>query len=292
MKDLFKKFLIFWYKQIQEFTIRHQKFTNRSRLFRSFRRRSIIYIQSKCSSNFLVLDGRQMHVDHDEYLKILFEDSSIMAKFVKNNIKKGDIVLDLGANIGYWTCLLAELVGKNGHVYAFEPEPHNFQLLKKNVEINKYQNVTLEQKAISNKNGKTNLFISDVKTDHRIYDWSGNQESIEVDMIQLDDYFVNNKINIDYIKSNLQGADFAAVQGMRHLIKNSKNIKMIVEYHPDTLIEFGFDPNEFINFLINENFILYDVGENKMDKLISDQIFQKYVIGKGNGTSFLCLKKI
>ena len=282
-------FFIYCYKKTQEFTIRHQKYSN-TRYFRSFRRRLINYVQSRYSSNFLVLDGRKMQVDEDEYLKILFENESIMTKFVQSNIKKGDIVLDLGANIGYWTCLLAELVGEDGRVYAFEPEPHNFELLKKNIEINNYTNVTLEQKAISNKTGKTKLFISDVKTDHRIYDWSGNQKSMEVDVVSLDDYFKDKETGVDYIKSNLQGADFAAVQGMSNLLKDSKNLKMIVEYHPDTLKEFGFDHKEFVNYIVGEGFTLYDVGENNMEKIAVNKIFDKYALGKGLGTSFLCLK--
>ena len=159
------------------------------------------------------------------------------------------------------------MVGEDGRVYAFEPETHNFELLKKNIEINNYTNVTLEQKAISNKTGKTKLFISDVKTDHRIYDWSGNQKSMEVDVVSLDDYFKDKETGVDYIKSNLQGADFAAVQGMSNLLKDSKNLKMIVEYHPDTLKEFGFDHKEFVNYIVGEGFTLYDVGENNMEKI-------------------------
>lgn len=231
-----------------------------------------------------------MHVDKDEYLKLLLEQDSIMTKFVKKEIKKGDNVLDLGANIGYWTCLLAELVGEKGHVYAFEPEPNNFQLLKKNVEINGYKNVTLEQKAVSDKTGKIKLFISDVKTDHRIYDWSGHQNSIEIDAVRLDDYFKDREIIINYIKSNLQGADFAAVQGMSAMIKRSKDLKMIVEYHPDTMLEFGSDPKEFVQVLVGEGFKLYDVGSCEMKPIEPNEIFKEYAPGKNLGTSFLCTR--
>ena len=281
--------LLFWYKKTQEFTIKHNTLAT-NRFFRSYRRRCINCVQSKCSSNFIVLEGRKMHVDKDEYLKLLLEQDGIITKFVKKVIKKGDVVLDLGANIGYWTCLLAELVGDKGHVYAFEPEPNNFQLLKKNVEINNYKNVTLEQKAVSNKTGKTKLFISNVKTDHRIYDWSGHQDSIEVDVVRLDDYFKGKEITINYIKSNLQGSDFAAVQGMLSLIKRIKNLKMIVEYHPDTILEFGSDPKEFIEILINEGFRLYDVGSCKMEPIEPNEIFKKYVLRRNLGTSFLCIR--
>ncbi len=54
--------------------------------------------------------------------------------------------------------IFAKLVGENGKVYTFEPDPTNFALLKKNVEINGYENVVLVQKAVSNKNGKLKLF--------------------------------------------------------------------------------------------------------------------------------------
>lgn len=284
-----KKILFYWYKKTQELTIKNERLAS-NRLFRSYRRRCINYVQSKCSSNFIILEGRKMHVDRDEYLKLLLEQDSIMTKFVKKEIKEGDTVLDLGANIGYWTCLLAELVGDKGHVYAFEPEPNNFELLKKNVEINGYRNVTLEQKAVSNKTGKTKLFISDVKTDHRIYDWFGHQDSIEIDAVRLDDYFKGKKVIIAYIKSNLQGADFAALQGMLSLIKEAKNLKMIVEYHPDTMLEFGSEPREFIDLLTYEGFKLYDVGRCEMKPIVPHEIFKKYAPGKNLGTSFLCIR--
>jgi len=295
MKDskmlLTKKVLLYCYKKTQEFTIRHRKLAN-TRLFRSYRRRCINYVQSKCSSNFIVLDGRKMYVDEEEYLKLLLEHDGIMTKFVKNEIKKGDVVLDLGAHIGYWTCLLAELVGDKGHVFAFEPEPHNFQILQKNVEMNNYKNVTLEQKAISNKTGKISLYISNVSTDHRIYDFPGNQNSIEVDVVRLDDYFKDKEVSINYLKSNLQGADFAAIQGMQLLLKRSKNLKMIVEYHPDTLQEFGFNPSEFIETLVNEGFRLYDVGRCEIKPIEPSKVLEKYPpSGKNIGTSFLCIRQ-
>src|SRR4030042_7144688 len=56
----------------------------------------------------------------------------------KTMVKEGDVVLDMGANIGYFTILAARLVGKKGKVYSFEPEPRNYSYLKKNIELNKY----------------------------------------------------------------------------------------------------------------------------------------------------------
>ena len=88
----------------------------------------------------------------------------------KKEIEKGDTVLDLGSHIGYYTLIAAELVGEKGKVFAFEPEPTNFVLLKKNIKINNYQNVIPVQKAVSNKNGKGRLYLKEKKTQNRIYD--------------------------------------------------------------------------------------------------------------------------
>ena len=74
--------------------------------------------------------------------------------FVKDMIKEGDIVIDIGAHIGYYTLLFSKLVGKTGKVFAFEAHPDNFTLLKQNVETNGYTNVVVENKAVSNYNGK------------------------------------------------------------------------------------------------------------------------------------------
>ena len=73
-----------------------------------------------------------------------------MTDVVTKEIQPGDTVLDLGANIGYFTLLFAKLVGNNGIVFAFEPEPQNIALLTKNIKINNYKNVTLVPKAVSN----------------------------------------------------------------------------------------------------------------------------------------------
>ena len=103
--------------------------------------------KTKIGNNILYLDSNDsMHLSFNpNYEKDEFD-------LVKRTIKKGDVVLDIGANIGVYTVLFAEIVGDKGRVYAFEPDPKNFALLKKNIEINKYKNVVLINKAVLNKN--------------------------------------------------------------------------------------------------------------------------------------------
>src|SRR2546430_7594739 len=63
-----------------------------------------------------------------------YEQENIL--FFKRNIKKGDCVVDIGAQIGLMTKIFSDLVGKEGKVYAFEPEAQTFELLKKTISIN------------------------------------------------------------------------------------------------------------------------------------------------------------
>src|SRR2546427_3878451 len=144
--EVLKKLLLYWYKKHESFAAQHD-WAWRFKPSASYLGRTKTLVLSYCKSDLIKLDGRSMHIPENEYLHVVvLEDGGLDNKVVKKIVKKGDTVLDLGANIGYWTCLLADLVGVTGRVFAFEPSPYNFQLLKKNVEMNGYKNVTLEQK--------------------------------------------------------------------------------------------------------------------------------------------------
>jgi FkbM family methyltransferase len=185
-------------------------------------------------------------------------------EIVKKEIKNGNVVVDIGANIGYYTLIFANLVGKEGKVFAFEPSPDNFALLQKNIEINNYQNVKLEQIAVSNKSGKTKLYLTVNPGDNRIYDLHDNSNSLEVVTIRMDDYFSSYDGKIDFIKMDIQGAEWAAIQGMPLLLKKNKNIKILTEFCPPLIKGFKIEPAEFLKLLLKHNFKIYNINTRKM----------------------------
>ena len=112
----------------------------------------------------LEVQGHRMYVDGQDVgvapilvVKGVYEEG--VTRVFKNEIKPGAVVLDIGANIGYHTLTAARLVGQDGKVFAFEPEPSNFDLLVRNVKINGYSKVIPVQKARSSKRGRARLFL-------------------------------------------------------------------------------------------------------------------------------------
>lgn len=234
-----------------------------------------------------------MNLDKNDSLRLsLIGQDKGKEKFLKKYIKEGDIVLDLGANIGYFTCMFAQRVGKNGKVFAFEPEEYNFGILEKNIKENNFVNTILEKKAVSNKKGIVKMYLSESTVDHRIYDSFEDKEHVNVETIILDEYFKNNE-EINFVKSNIQGSDFAAIMGMTKIIDRSKNLKIMTEFDPGMISGFGMEPSEFIDFLIGKKFKIYDMpayGEEVIP-ISKNELFKKYSVEKRNGTNLFCVKE-
>src|SRR5262249_36182110 len=141
---------------------------------------------------------------------------------LQNQLRPGDVVVDVGANIGYYTLLFARCVGPRGRVFAFEPDQTNFDLLRRNVERNGYTNVTLVRKAVAAQSGKLRLYLcEDNKGDHRTYDSHDGRPSLEIDAVSLDDYFAGERGSIALIKMDIQGAEEGALRGMRRLLADN-----------------------------------------------------------------------
>jgi FkbM family methyltransferase len=192
----------------------------------------------------------------------------LTTELFKKVVKDGDIVVDLGANIGYYTLLAARLVGKKGRVYAFEPEPINYSLLIKNIELNGYDNIVPVQKAISNITGTIRLFLRDKHPDgHTIYQPNEKTGLIEVESVTLDEFFEDKKCSINVIKMDIEGAEMAAFLGMERLLKESENLKMFVEFYPHAIKRSGVSPEDFICMLLKDyGFSILAIGDHTKDK--------------------------
>lgn len=232
--------------------------------------------------------------DKDSLLLSVFPDFSPgITKVITKNIKEGMTVIDAGAHIGFFTLLLAKLVGESGKVYAIEPNGANLKLLTQNVKSNGYKNVEIIRGAVTDKGKKVKLNISNESTsEHKIT--SANNENFKrfeyVDAVVLDKLAGSRKI--DFIKMDIQGAEILAFCGATKLLKRSKNLKMIIEFWPWGLHRSGKSPNELITILKKYGTLrLLDAESGKLSKL-ADQNYEKYINDKYYGFDLFFERKM
>jgi FkbM family methyltransferase len=218
-------------------------------------------------------------------------------KLFKENIKSGDVVVDIGAHIGYYTLIAAAIVGKKGRVYAFEPNHKNFQILKKNVEENNYKNIVLINKAVSNRNKKGFLFLNSENTgDHRVFDSKDSRKVETIQTITLDKYFDNKEKEIHMLKMDIQGSEANAFQGGIKIIKKSKNIKIISEFQPALIKMSGMSAKKYLHLLRQVGFKIYniDIHIDKITKITSDSnllaAYPDSDLSQTNFTNIFCKK--
>ena len=221
------------------------------------------YMIEHCKTNETVVNGYKMLLDKNDVMHFsLFNYEPIETEIVKTNVKKNDIVVDVGANIGYYTLLMAK---NNASVFSYEPEPQNFTLLKKNVILNNFSsNVRLYNKAVSNFHGNSKLVLSDHSTgQHKLNKNRFGTKSIDVEVTKLE------LDKIDFAKIDVEGAELLVLQGMK-ILPN----KMLVEFQSTNLKESGSNYKDFFNFL--EKYTIKEISkkgivEPDYDRLIKNE---------------------
>ena len=244
------------------------------------------FLSYNLKPDWVEIEGEKMYLDDVDSLCLSINGihEKIITNLIKKEIHSGDVVLDIGAHIGYYTLQFANLVGPTGKVYAFEPEPKNFELLKKNVQINKHDNVVLIQKIVSDKDGIVEFFISKFDSiGNKLFKSNGEHETkeyaIKIESTTLDEYFKDSKEKIDFIKMDIQGGEGKATLGMKNLLKENKNLKIVQEWWPDGLKQNHTNPEDHLKFLRHIGYKFYEIdGTIKKDILpiTIEQLLGKY----------------
>ncbi len=199
---------------------------------------------------------------------------------MQQHIKKGDIVLDIGANIGFYTKILSGLVGETGKVYAFEPDKKNFSYLQQNA--GNLKNVELINKAVSDKTGMITLYQSDLlNVDHKTYATENYTSKTEIECIALDDLIPDHKV--DFIKIDIQGFEYFAFKGMKEIFNANDNLKIITEFYPLGLYNAKIKASDFLELLWENGFIVYKTENEIMREFLKSDI-EKYTAVKDEYT--------
>jgi FkbM family methyltransferase len=196
----------------------------------------------------------------------------------KDIVGAGMTVIDIGANIGYFTMIAGKRVGNNGKVFSFEPEENNFSFLKSNVDLNNFKNINIFKLALSDTAERKNLFISPRNTGaYSLVDNRRTNIKVEIETVKLDDILkTNNTTKVDIIKMDIEGGEYRALQGMKDALENNPEIKIITEFYPNALRRFGYEPIEMLTLLKKLGFNLQEIDEDSK-KLIPINDFDIFI---------------
>lgn len=180
-------------------------------------------------------------------------------------IQSGSTILDVGANMGYFTKEFAYLHNSSCKVFGFEPFDYNFDILKK--VTNKFKNVTIEKLALSNKNGEEDIYIP-VKNKGKIGPGLvhlGKEEDRDfiikkIQTQKLDDYVKEKNIEkIDFIKCDVEGAEYLVFEGGLNIIRSSKPT-VFCEINEEYLQRLECSASDIFNLFKNMGYSIYKVN--------------------------------
>jgi len=171
-------------------------------------------------------------------------------------LRPGNKVIDVGANLGWFTLLSAALVGEEGRVIALEPEPHTFSFLKRSIERNHFANVLPLKQVASDLDGTRTLFLhqDDTLGNSIVRDFGSG--GTEVSSTKLDTLARNYGLDtIDLVKVDAEGAEPEVISGMQRLIAEGRVSRMILEWNPKE-----WTPHQAICQMLFEKFDVFSIN--------------------------------
>ena len=187
-------------------------------------------------------------------------------RLLRQIIKPGMAVIDAGAHVGYYTLLAARQVGPTGRVYAFEPEPANYDLLLRNIQRNEYTNIVAVNAALSRGVGQATLYLTGLDNGRHSLFRHGlpQQGSVIVEITTLDAFLESEGgTRVDLVKVDVEGSEADVLKGMEQLLRKPGELKLILEFNPALLRSVGLDPLQFLNRPADWGFNVHWIDEKK-----------------------------
>lgn len=198
-------------------------------------------------------------------------------------------VVEIGANLGYFTNLFQILVGPNGKLHAFEPVPSTFKQLESCISNGK-NNCTLHNLAAGSEAGEVIFYVPQndhgqaTMSAHDCNSWKSREiAEVTCTVIKLDEFTpICSLKKIDFIKIDAEGAELPSLQGAEHILRKHKPI-LFVEGCKAWMQSFGYSPKELDSFIRSVGYYKFEVVDRKVYTITS---IENFLQGKGLEESF------
>lgn len=205
-----------------------------------------------------------------QYVYLSGSYEPMTASVIEKLLKPGDSVLDVGANVGFFTLLAASKIGSTGHVYAFEPVPSVRSALEYNLSLNLFDNVTIYAKAVSDITGT--VVINEGPEGHKGLSSMRPLESVtrqhNIESVAINDITAElGKICL--IKIDVEGAELLALRGMVQLLNRDRPY-LVIEFTDAFLKSFGHTDVMLRSFLEENGYTLWLIESTGLVVLNND----------------------
>jgi len=211
----------------------------------------------------LVRNPRKSIIGRSILLEKVWEPE--VTRFISSRIKPDMIVLDIGADIGYYTLLFSKLVGPKGKVYSFEPIPKAKWYLDKNIKNNKLNNVRTFSFALFDRSGRMCLEDPFIKSKINLSKKILGKNDIMVETKIFDNWRLKNvKEKTDLVKIDTEGSEMNILRGMKATLQK-EHPAILVEVHPYQLKSFGFTARDLVQFLTTFAYKITPINKKTID---------------------------
>ena len=187
-------------------------------------------------------------------------------RLVRSLLRPGSVFCDVGANIGYYSLLAASIVGDEGRVLAFEPDPDHADLIERSAQLNRFSRISVHPLALAAEKGRATL--------HRNASNAGNQsllaenvsdrgEAIEVEVSTLDGELakVLGDRPVDLLKIDTEGAEGLVLSGAERTL-STPGLEILLEFWPEGIERFGGDPAALLTQLSDAGFTFAELARD------------------------------
>ncbi|HAF62581.1 MAG TPA: hypothetical protein DCK95_09695 [Anaerolineaceae bacterium] len=224
-----------------------------------------------------------------KYTDIVFEEMS--ALLIRQIAKGIETFVDIGAHYGFYSTLVG-LANPDVDIYAFEPIPENYEILKKNLDLNGIKAKTI-RKAISNTKEKRPFQVS-VQSSQSGFIANPDEKVIKTIIVNtetLDEYLDRFSNKSVLIKMDTEGNEIHVLEGMENLLQQIPDIRLLIEFNPSCLIANGTDPQDLLDKILDLGFDIYVVCDMELQyrKFDRSQDWQSFM-GERTYRNLFCVR--
>jgi FkbM family methyltransferase len=208
--------------------------------------------------------GSTMQLQVDEYMQRRFYYHCYEApevRFIKSWLRPGDLVVDVGAHVGFFTLLAARLVGPGGRVRSFEPVPANFDALEGNLAANRYTWVTPVRAAVSDAAGTVSLGLDETRlvgASTADFSVGGGLSSVEAPAVTLDDVLGGDG-RVRLLKIDAEGHEPHVLAGAARILESSPPDAILFEVNAKLLGRRGATAKDIFDPLVAHGYRIHSL---------------------------------